>query len=74
MNTPTEPFIKLDQFLKLMQIAPSGGQAKLLIQDGYIQVNGLVETRRGRKLFTGDKVTFEDIQLEVNLSDLTNLA
>lgn len=74
MNTPTEPFIKLDQFLKLMQIAPSGGQAKLLIQDGYVQVNGSVETRRGRKLFTGDKVTFQDIQFEVNLSDLANLA
>jgi ribosome-associated protein len=74
MSMPTEPFIKLDQFLKLMQLVPSGGQAKLLIQDGYIEVNGVVETRRGRKLVTGDQVTFEGNQFEVNLTDLANLA
>jgi ribosome-associated protein len=48
--------IKLDQFLKLVGIAPSGGQAKLMIIDGDVKVNGTVETRRGRKLVSGDKV------------------
>ena len=48
--------IKLDQFLKLMGIASTGGQAKLMIQDGDVLVNGTIETRRGRKLVSGDQV------------------
>ncbi|RCJ23845.1 RNA-binding protein [Nostoc minutum NIES-26] len=51
--------IKLDQFLKLVGIAPTGGQAKLMIIDGDVKVNGTVETRRGRKLVSGDRVTVE---------------
>lgn len=49
--------IKLDQFLKLMGVVGTGGQAKLLIQAGEIWVNGEVETRRGRKLVVGDRVS-----------------
>lgn len=49
--------IKLDQFLKVVGVAPSGGQAKLLIQAGEVKVNGTVETRRGRKLALGDRVS-----------------
>lgn len=52
-----ENTIKLDQFLKWVGVAPTGGQAKLMIQDGEVLVNGEVETRRGRKLVTGDRVT-----------------
>ena len=48
--------LRLDQFLKLRGIAETGGQAKLLIQSGEIQVNGDVETRRRRKLVVGDVV------------------
>ncbi len=51
--------IKLDQFLKLVGIASTGGQAKLMILDGGIKVNNTVETRRGRKLVLGDQVTVE---------------
>ncbi|MEN9203227.1 MAG: RNA-binding S4 domain-containing protein [Thermostichus sp. DG_1_6_bins_120] len=51
-----DPFIKLDQFLKLTGIVPTGGQAKQLILTGQVQVNGQVETRRGRKLRFGDEV------------------
>lgn len=54
--TSTEPTIKLDQFLKLAGVAQTGGTAKLLIQAGEVQVNGAVETRRGRKLVPGDRV------------------
>lgn len=54
----TEPNIKLDQFLKLSGLVESGGQAKVLIQSGYVMVNGDIETRRGRKLIEGDSVTF----------------
>ncbi|MDX2243610.1 MAG: RNA-binding S4 domain-containing protein [Leptolyngbyaceae cyanobacterium bins.302] len=49
--------IKLDQFLKLVGIVQTGGQAKLLIQAGEVAVNGTVETRRGRKLVEGDRVS-----------------
>lgn len=48
--------IKLDQFLKIVGMVQSGGQAKLLIQAGEVKVNGAVETRRGRKLVLGDRV------------------
>ncbi len=48
--------IRLDQFLKLSGIAQTGGHAKLLIQDGDVQVNGEVEYRRRRKLVAGDTI------------------
>ncbi|MDJ0674853.1 MAG: RNA-binding S4 domain-containing protein [Calothrix sp. MO_167.B42] len=59
--------IKLNQFLKLMGIVPTGGQAKLMIQGGEVQVNGMLETRRGRRLLPGDKVTVEGKTFEVDL-------
>ncbi len=46
----------LDQFLKLSSLVESGGQAKVLIQGGQVQVNGQVETRRRRKLVATDVV------------------
>ena len=52
--------IRLDQFLKLVGWADSGGVAKHLIQDGLVQVNGEVDTRRSRKLHVGDTVAFQD--------------
>lgn len=55
-NESTSPFIKLDQFLKLIGMVETGGEAKMLIQRGDVQVNGAVETRRGRKLIVGDRV------------------
>ena len=49
-------FIKLDSALKLANAVESGGMAKLIIQDGQVQVNGEVCTMRGKKLRPGDKV------------------
>jgi ribosome-associated protein len=51
--------MKLDQFLKFVGATATGGQAKLLIQAGRVQVNGVVETRRGRKLTMGDEVVLD---------------
>ena len=65
--TKTSDTIKLDQFLKLMGIAATGGQAKWMIQDEMVSVNGELETRRGRKLVSGDRVTIDDQTFEVNL-------
>jgi len=59
--------IKLDQFLKFTGIAATGGQAKLMIIDGGVKVNGIVETCRGRKLVLGDKVTVEGKTFEVDV-------
>jgi ribosome-associated protein len=55
-----QPFIKLDQFLKWQQVVQTGGEAKVLIQSGDVQVNGAVELRRGRKLVGGDTVQVGD--------------
>ena len=49
-------YIKLDSLLKLANLVMSGGEAKLLIMEGLVRVNGEVETRRGRKLYSGDRV------------------
>ena len=59
------PYIKLDQLLKLAGWVGSGGQAKDLIATGEIRVNGQVETRRGKKLTTGDQVQFMDEIVEI---------
>lgn len=54
-----QPSIRLDQFLKLSGAVGSGGQAKVEIQGGAVQVNGVIETRRGCKLKPGDVVEFD---------------
>ena len=50
--------MKLDQFLKWKNLVSSGGEAKIFIKSGSVKVNGVIETRRGRKLNKGDKVIF----------------
>ena len=52
------PFIKLDSLLKLADLVSSGGEAKMVIQDGLVKVNGEVCTMRGKKLYNGDKFEF----------------
>lgn len=49
--------IRLGQFLKLASLIDSGADAKAVISDGLVEVNGEVETRRGRQLRTGDVVS-----------------
>ena len=48
--------MKLDQYLKFIGIAQTGGEAKMTIRSGKISVNGIVENRRGRKLIDGDQI------------------
>ena len=50
-------FIRLDSLLKLSGGAVTGGQAKVLIQEGRVQVNGETCSMRGKKLFPGDTVS-----------------
>lgn len=58
-------YIKLDQFLKLADIASTGGHAKYLIQESLVKVNGEVETRRGKKLRSQDIVEVEGNKIKV---------
>ena len=62
-----ENFIKLDSFMKWQNWVETGGQAKIAIQSGEVKVNGKIETRRGRKLINGDKVTFRGKTVMVEL-------
>lgn len=58
-------FIKLDSLLKYAGLVGTGGEAKILIQEGQVLVNGEVETRRGRKVHKGDLVDLEGQIIEV---------
>ena len=55
-----EEFIKLGQALKKAGLVSSGVDAKMIIQDGLVKVNGEVDTRRGKKLYPGDKIRVLD--------------
>lgn len=53
------PFIKLDQLLKFANITENGADAKFLIQEGYVKLNGETETRRGKKIYKDDVVLID---------------
>lgn len=63
-------YIELNAFLKVVGLASTGGQAKLLIRDGNVKVNGIVETRVTNKLRNGFVVDFEGKKFTVNLDVL----
>ncbi len=58
-------YIKLDALLKFAAITASGGEAKTVITDGLVSVNGTVCTMRGKKIFPGDLVSFNNMELLV---------
>lgn len=61
----TTEYIKLDSLLKLAALVGTGGEAKYVIAEGMVTVNGEVCTMRGKKIRQGDKVCFADNELEV---------
>jgi ribosome-associated protein len=61
-----EEFIKLGQAMKKAGLVDSGVDAKFLIQDGQVKVNGEVDTRRGKKLYPGDTFEFDGNIVKVN--------
>lgn len=67
--TITTEFIKLQDVLKLSGVVYTGGEAKVLIQEGAVSVNGEVCTQRGRKLRPGDTVRLGDAELTVAYAD-----
>lgn len=60
-----DEFIKLGQALKLAGLVDSGLEAKEVIQNGEVKVNGETDTRRGRKLVNGDTFTYRDQTVKV---------
>jgi len=62
----TTEYIKLDQLLKFVGIAETGGFAKEVIQNGEVSVNGEVCTQRGKKIRKGDTIVLDDIEVIVN--------
>ncbi len=58
-------FIKLESLLKLTAVCSSGGEAKMVIQNEMISVNGEICTQRGKKIRSGDLVEFQDTQIRV---------
>ena len=60
-----EEVIKLGQLLKKAGMISSGVDAKMVILDELVQVNGEIETRRGKKIYPGDVVTFEGESIKV---------
>ena len=60
-----DEFIKLGQAMKLAGLVEEGAEAKAVIQDGRVSVNGETDTRRGRKLFEGDIFSFEGKEVKI---------
>ena len=61
----TTEYIKLDSFLKGVNVVGSGGEAKIIIVEGQVRVNGEIENRRGRKLYPGDRVNLDEHEFVV---------
>ena len=59
-------YITLGQFLKLCNAVDGGGEAKMIISEGLVSVNGEVDTRRGRKLYENDVVSYNGEQYQVS--------
>lgn len=67
--TITTEFIKLQDLLKFSSLASTGGEAKIVIQEGEVTVNGEVCTMRGKKIRPGDVVSFGGEELTVSYED-----
>lgn len=61
----TTEFIKLDALLKFAALVGTGGEAKYVITEGMVEVNGEICTMRGKKIHPGDKVRFAESEIEV---------
>ena len=61
-----DEFIKLGQALKLAGLVESGVDAKFVIQDGLVKVNGQIETQRGKKLVPGDVIEFDGNTVKIS--------
>ena len=63
--TIKDDFIKLGQALKLANVVSDGVEAKIVINEGQVKVNNETDTRRGRKVYAGDVISFEGNEIKV---------
>ena len=69
----TTESIQLDQFIKWLGITETGGEARFLVDDGNVSVNGVRVTERRKKLFSGDCVVIEGTEYRIKQVDETGL-
>jgi ribosome-associated protein len=69
MTSINTEYIELDKLLKRENLAASGGEARYLISQGLARVNGVVETRKRRKLYPGDLISFNGVEMRVTGSE-----
>ena len=60
-----DEFIKLGQAMKLANMVSEGAEAKFVINDGLVKVNGQVCTMRGKKLYSGDEVEYDNKKIQI---------
>lgn len=60
-----DEFITLDTLLKLMRLVGSGGEAHAVIQEGMVEVNGVVELQKRKKMRAGDKAAFNGETIQI---------
>ncbi|MBE6989724.1 MAG: RNA-binding S4 domain-containing protein [Ruminococcaceae bacterium] len=65
----TTEYIKLQDLLKFASVADTGGEAKHMVQEGKVKVNGAICTMRGRKIRPGDDVLAEGVHYAVSYAD-----
>ncbi|MBQ0098190.1 MAG: RNA-binding S4 domain-containing protein [Oscillospiraceae bacterium] len=68
LQNSDDDYIRLDNLLKFSGLVDTGGQAKFVIQNGEVKVNGEICTQRGKKLRSGDTVEYNNEILEVTFN------
>ena len=58
-------FIELHKLIKLLDLVDTGGQAKMLIEDGLVLRNGVIETRKRAKIIKGETITIGDVTITI---------
>jgi len=61
--------VELYKILKFQNLVSSGGEAKQVIADGLVQVNGEIETQKRKKIYSGDVIDFDGMEFETYLSE-----
>ena len=61
--------VELYKILKFEGMVPSGGEAKLVVGEGMVKVNGKVETRKRKKIMSGDTIEFAGEQIKIKLAE-----
>ena len=68
----TKEPVELYKILKFEGLVQSGGEAKMVIAEGQVSVNGEVETRKRRKIVRGDRIEFSDVTLQISFTGSTD--